>query len=53
MAFLNPLLLFGTAAIAAPIIIHLFFNRRVKKMAWAAMRFLENSVVKNRKRLQG
>jgi hypothetical protein len=52
MAFLNPLLLFGTAAIAAPIIIHLFFNRRVKKMAWAAMRFLENSVVKNRKRLR-
>src|SRR3954447_4029550 len=51
MAFLNPLLLFGTTAIAAPIIIHLFMNRRVKRMRWAAMRVLENSVIKNQKRL--
>ncbi len=51
MMFLNPLLLFGTAAIAAPILIHLFMNRKIKRMVWAAMRFLENSVQKNQKRL--
>jgi hypothetical protein len=51
MAFLNPFLLFGLAAIAAPIIIHLFMNRRVKPVVWAAMRFLQASVEKNQKRM--
>jgi hypothetical protein len=51
MAFLNPLLLFGMAAIAAPIIIHMFMNRRVKHVVWAAMRFLQASVQKNQKRM--
>lgn len=51
MTFLNPLLLFGMAAVAAPIIIHLFMNRRVKPVVWAAMRFLLVSVQKNQKRM--
>lgn len=51
MTFLNPLLLFGIGAIAAPIIIHLFMNNRVKPMLWAAMRFLQASVLKNQKRM--
>ena len=51
MTFLNPLLLFGMAAIAAPIIIHLLMNRRVKPVVWAAMRFLQASIQKNQKRL--
>jgi len=51
MSFLNPLLLFGTAAIAAPIIIHLLMNRRIKPVVWAAMRFLQASVQKHRKRM--
>jgi len=51
MAFLNPLLLFGMAAIAAPIIIHMFMNRRIKQVVWAATRFLKNSIQKNKKRM--
>ena len=51
MTFLNPLLLFGTAAIAAPIIIHLLMNRRIKPVVWAAMRFLQAAVQKNQKRM--
>ncbi|MDD5349389.1 MAG: BatA domain-containing protein, partial [Chthoniobacteraceae bacterium] len=51
MTFLNPLLLFGMAAIAAPIIIHMFMNRRIKPVIWAAMRFLQASVQKNQRRM--
>jgi len=51
MSFLNPILLFGIAAIAAPIIIHMFMNRKVKPVVWAAMRFLKASVQKNQKRM--
>ncbi len=51
MSFLQPLLLCGIAAIAAPIIIHLFMNRRVKPVVWAAMRFLQASVQQRQKQL--
>lgn len=51
MSFLNPLLLFGMAAISVPIIIHLLNRRRFKKVIWAAMRFVELSVEKNKKRM--
>ena len=44
MAFLNPLLLFGCAAIAAPIIIHLLARRPVERTVWAAMRFLQETI---------
>ncbi len=52
MAFLNPLLLWGCAAISAPILIHLLMNRKVRRMAWAAMRFLQNAVQRNEKRMR-
>lgn len=51
MAFLNPFLLFGIGAISVPIIIHLLTNRQIKRVVWAAMRFLENAVEKNQRRL--
>ena len=51
MAFLNPLLLWGMAAVAAPIIIHTFMNRRIKQVVWAATRFLQASIQKNQKRM--
>ena len=51
MAFLNPLLLFGCASIAAPIIIHLLSRRTVKKTVWAAMRFLQETIQQNQRRL--
>ncbi len=51
MAFLNPLLLFGIVGIAAPIIIHLLARKKIKRVVWAAMRFLKNVVEKNQQRL--
>ena len=51
VAFLNPLLLFGLAAIAAPIIIHLLARRQIRRVAWAAMRFLKVSVERNQKKM--
>lgn len=51
MAFLNPLLLFGIIGIASPIIIHLLAKKKIKRVVWAAMRFLKNVVEKNQQRL--
>ncbi len=52
MAFLNPFLLFGAAAIGVPIIIHLLNKRKFDRVVWAAMRFLQVSVQKNQRRVQ-
>src|SRR5205085_2583397 len=37
MGFLNPLLLFGLAAVSVPIIIHLLNRRKFQKVVWEAM----------------
>src|ERR1044071_712831 len=52
MAFLNPLLLFGLAAVSVPIIIHLLNRRKFRKVVWAAMRFLKTSVEQNQRRMR-
>src|SRR5689334_5217141 len=52
MAFLNPLLLFGLAAVSVPIIIHLLNRRKFHKVVWAAMRFLQNAVEQNQRRMR-
>ena len=52
MSFLNPILLFGLAAVAVPILIHLLNRRKFRKVVWAAMRFLEASVERNQKRMR-
>ncbi|HXG48954.1 MAG TPA: BatA domain-containing protein [Methylomirabilota bacterium] len=52
MSFLNPILLAGVAAIAVPIIIHLLNRRRFQKVRWAAMRFLQNAIEQNQRRLR-
>src|SRR5881394_1813114 len=52
MAFLNPIMLFGVAAISVPIIIHLLNRRRFQKVVWAAMRFLKLSVEQNQRRMR-
>jgi hypothetical protein len=52
MGFLNPILLFGTLAVAVPIVIHLLNKRRYEKVTWAAMRFLLASVEQNQRRLK-
>lgn len=52
MGFLNPILLFGTLAVAVPIVIHLLNKRRYEKVTWAAMRFLLASIEQNQRRLK-
>lgn len=52
MAFLVPAVLAGAAAIAAPIAIHLLNKTQVKVVRWAAIRFLQESLQKNQRRLQ-
>ncbi len=52
MAFLNPLMLFGIAAVSAPIIIHLLNKRKFQRVTWAAMRFLKTSIEKNQRRMR-
>jgi hypothetical protein len=49
---LNPLLLWGLALGAVPIIIHLLNKRRFRPVTWAAMEFLMNAIQKNARRLQ-
>ncbi|MHB1157632.1 MAG: BatA domain-containing protein [Phycisphaerales bacterium] len=48
----NPLLLFGALAVAAPIIIHLLARRRFRVVQWAAMQFLLEAEHRNRKRIR-
>ena len=52
MTFLNLAALTGLAAISIPIIIHLLNQFQVKEVTWAAMRFLQESIEKNQRRLQ-
>lgn len=52
MGFLNPLLLFGIAAVSVPIIIHLLNRRKFQKVVWAAMRFIKTSVEQNQRRMR-
>ena len=52
LTFLNLGALFGLAAVSIPIIIHFLNRLQVKEVTWAAMRFLRESMQKNRRRLQ-
>ena len=52
MTFLNPWMLLGLAAIGVPVLVHLFSKPRLKRIQWAATRFLQASIEKNRRRLQ-
>ncbi|MAY74886.1 MAG: hypothetical protein CMJ31_09280 [Phycisphaerae bacterium] len=53
MSFLHPAILAaGFASMALPIAIHFLFRRRRRPIPWAAMRFLQEAVRKQRHRLQ-
>ena len=52
MSFLNPIMLAGLAAVSVPIIIHLLNRRKFRKVVWAAMRFLQNAVEQNQRRMR-
>jgi hypothetical protein len=47
--FLQPVMLFGLAALSIPIIIHLLNRRRYEVVDWGAMRFLQMSKVTRRR----
>jgi hypothetical protein len=50
--FVHPLLLWGAAAAAVPVIIHLIHRRRFRRQRWAAMEWLLQAAKQNQKRLQ-
>ncbi|HVT79846.1 MAG TPA: BatA domain-containing protein [Phycisphaerae bacterium] len=50
--FLNPWLLLGALGIGVPILIHLLNQRKFQRVVWAAMRFVELSLAKNRQRMR-
>src|SRR6201996_3986934 len=52
MTFLNAALLFGSAALAIPIIIHLFHKSRFQVVKWGAMHLLEAVIRTNQRRIR-
>ena len=51
MIFLNWIMLFGLAALAIPVIIHLLNRSKARQLDWGAMRFLLASLAARRRRL--
>jgi len=52
MAFVNPLLLAGTALVAIPIVLHLIMRRKPRHFEFPALRFVQGRHDVNRRRLR-
>ena len=52
LGFANAGLLYGLAAAAIPILIHLLNRRKRREVRWAAMRFLAAALAKNQRRIR-
>src|SRR4051794_6885359 len=52
LMFLNPLMLIGATAVSVPIIIHLLNKRKFDHVQWAAMRFIQQSIEQNQRRIE-
>lgn len=52
MLFFNPWLLLGLAGVLIPVILHLIRSQAAKPYDWGAMRFLMDTVVTRRKRME-
>ncbi|HVX15186.1 MAG TPA: BatA domain-containing protein [Pirellulales bacterium] len=52
LGFLSPPLLWGLTLAAIPIIIHLLFRRRFRRVDWAPMHYLKLSIQRNRRRVR-
>jgi hypothetical protein len=50
--FIHPLLAWGAALAAVPLLIHLLNRRRHRPLSWAAMRFVQAAYRKTRRRVQ-
>jgi hypothetical protein len=52
ISYLSPAMLWGMALAAIPIIIHLLFRRRFRRIEWAPMHYLKLSIQRNRRRVR-
>jgi hypothetical protein len=52
MGFINPYLWWGLLGISIPIIIHLLYRQRYKRIRWAAMEFLLEAIKRTRRRIR-
>src|SRR5262245_691561 len=52
MGFLQAIFLAGTATFALPIVIHLIFKIRKKRLVFSSLRFLRESMLKESRRLR-
>ena len=52
MTLLNPAMLLGLLAVSLPVAIHLLSKPRLRRIRWAATKFLLASLQKNRRRVQ-
>lgn len=52
IGFLNSGLLWGLLLASIPVIIHLLFRRRFRKIEWAPMKYLKLTVQRNRRRIR-
>lgn len=51
MSFLNPLALWGLAALAVPILLLLFLHRRKLVIRWAAFEWMQQAIVTHRRKI--
>jgi hypothetical protein len=51
MTFLSPIMLFALAAIAVPVLIHIFNRSKAERVQWGAMQFLLASVSTQQRRI--
>src|SRR2546423_4331849 len=52
MGFLSPYMLWGAVAAGIPVVLHLFFRSRYRRVPWAAMKFLLTSIEQTSRRLR-
>src|SRR5438477_11481196 len=52
LTFLSPLLIWGALLGVIPLIIHLLFRRKFRRIEWAPMRYLKLTIQRNRRRIQ-
>jgi len=52
MDFLHPLLALGAATFAIPVVLHLIFRMRKRRIVFSSLRFLQQSLLKESKRLR-
>ena len=52
LSYLSPAMLWGMALASIPVLIHLLFRRRFRRIDWAPMHYLKISIQRNRRRVR-